>query len=140
MAVVAALLIPLAGHAQHRVLFIGNSFTGDNSGFGALNAANNVTNTATVAQIRPNASGEITISLAPTANDNNANHYTYPGALRIDPKTPAPQFLPAVISGGQLQWSSSLPGQWTDVLPTPSSPYSEPVVAGEGRFFRVRKP
>ena len=128
----------------------GYTVTGDNSGFGALNAANNITNTVNVAQIRPTASGEVTISLAPTANNNNATHFTYIGVLRIDPKTPLPQFLPAVISGGQmrlewtgggqLQWSPTLAGEWSDVLPTPASPYSEEVVPGASRFFRIRKP
>ncbi|MBK7998176.1 MAG: hypothetical protein IPK15_05450 [Verrucomicrobia bacterium] len=64
---------------------------GANQGFAALDAANNVDNTATVADITPTEAGEITISLAPTENNNNANHFTYLGVLRVDavpPQTP----------------------------------------------------
>jgi hypothetical protein len=69
----------------------GYTVVGANQGFAALDAANNVDNTATVADITPTEAGEITISLAPTENNNNANHFTYLGALRVDavpPQTP----------------------------------------------------
>ena len=69
----------------------GYTVVGANSGFAALDAANNIDNTASVADITPDAAGEITISLAPTANNNNANHFTYLGVLRVDavpPQTP----------------------------------------------------
>ncbi|MBK7998173.1 MAG: hypothetical protein IPK15_05435 [Verrucomicrobia bacterium] len=69
----------------------GYTVVGANQGFAALDAANNVDNTATVADITPTEAGEITISLAPTENNNNANHFTYLGVLRVDavpPQTP----------------------------------------------------
>jgi hypothetical protein len=49
-----------------------------------LNPSENVDGTATVEGIQPNASGEITISLAPGSNNNNGYHFTYLGVLRID--------------------------------------------------------
>ena len=57
--------------------------TGANSGFVALNPSNNTTNVALIDAIRPTALGEITISLSPTPNNNNANHFTYLGAMRV---------------------------------------------------------
>lgn len=49
----------------------------------ALEVTDNITNTVTVSNISPNASNEIQISLAPTANNNNANHFIYLGVLRV---------------------------------------------------------
>ena len=69
----------------------GYTVAGAATGFTALDAANNIDNTASVAGMSPDAAGEITISLAPTENNNNANHFTYLGALRVDavpPQTP----------------------------------------------------
>lgn len=58
--------------------------TGLNSGFADLNASNNTNNTATVAGIRPDTNGEIKIELTPGPNNNNANHFTYLGVMRVD--------------------------------------------------------
>lgn len=62
----------------------GYTVTGTNTGFGTLNAANNVEETAKVGGITPTSAGEITISLAPTENNNNANHFTYLGTLLME--------------------------------------------------------
>lgn len=127
----------------------GYTLTGANTGFVALNAANNVNNTVTATGICPDAAGEITISLAPTANNNNANHFTYLGVMRVAPYVPPPVFLPPVIENGQikLQWSgtarllraSSVLGPWQPVEPPPSSPYSESLVPGESRYYRLQQ-
>jgi hypothetical protein len=127
----------------------GYTVTGANTGFTALNAANNLNTTAQVAPISPTAGGEIEVALAPTANNNNANHFTYLGVLKVSPYVPPPQFLPAVIQGGQikLQWTGtgqllrapSVLGPWSPVLPTPASPYSETLVPGENRFYRLQQ-
>ncbi|MEN6333908.1 MAG: SwmB domain-containing protein, partial [Phycisphaerales bacterium] len=66
----------------------GYTVTGFNSGFVALNAAGNVDKSVTLTDMAPTAAGEITISLAPTESNNNGNHFTYLGVLRIEP-TPA---------------------------------------------------
>lgn len=127
----------------------GYTVDGANSRFTALNAANNVNNVALATNLTPTATGEITVSLAPTANNNNANHFTYLGAMRLSAYVPPLQFLPAVITGGKirLEWTgtgqllraAALNGPWTPVTPAPSSPYEETIVPGEARYFRLQK-
>ena len=53
-----------------------------------LNAANNVDSVATIASISPANSGVLTISLTPGPNNNNANHFTYLGVLRVEALAP----------------------------------------------------
>lgn len=122
---------------------------GASSSFAALNAANNINNLATIGAITPNASGEITISLAPTANNNNANHFTYLGAMRLGPYVPPLQFLPPVLTNGKirLEWTGTgtllrapaVTGPWTAVNPVPTSPYEDNLVPGENRFYRLQQ-
>ena len=76
----------------------GYTVTGGISGFAALNVSNNVNNVAQVFSITPDAAGEILISLAPTANNNNANHFTYLGVLRMD-VIPEPSTALMLVSG-----------------------------------------
>ena len=59
------------------------------------------------------------------------------------------KLLPPVINGnqvtltwtgnGQLQWASSLLGPWNNVDPRPASGYSEAIVAGQNRFYRLTR-
>jgi hypothetical protein len=124
----------------------GYTVQGANGSFAALNPANNVSSTVTVSNITPSVAREITISLAPTANNNNGNHFTYLGALRLT-EVPPPQFQPPLIANGeirlewsgagQLEWASSLSGPWSPITPAPSSPYVEAVLPGQTRFFRI---
>lgn len=53
------------------------------SGMATLNVANNISNTATVLGIAPDIFGNIQISLTASADNNNANHFTYLGTLEI---------------------------------------------------------
>jgi hypothetical protein len=78
----------------------GYTVQGGNSGFAALNPANNIDTFATLAGITPDGAGEITISLAPTANNNNANHFTYLGVLKIE-SIPEPAAL-TLLAGSLL--------------------------------------
>ncbi len=127
----------------------GYTVEGANTGFTALNAANNINNTATVEGISPTASGEITVSIAPTANNNNANHFTYLGAMKLSPYAPPLQFQPPVIANGKirLEWTgagilqraTSATGPWSAVEPLPTSPYEEDLVPGESRFYRLQR-
>lgn len=80
----------------------GYTVQGENSGVVTLNAANNVTNEVILAGITPDCSREITIRLAPTANINNANHFTYLGVMRVDPVKTCPEFLPILMQDGQV--------------------------------------
>ena len=58
--------------------------TGENSGEGLLNTANNIDETVTVADIRPTALGEITVEITAGPNNNNANHFAYLGVMQVD--------------------------------------------------------
>jgi lysophospholipase L1-like esterase len=49
-----------------------------------LNAANNIDNIASIENVVPNSSSEVSIALTPGANNNNANHFTYLGVLRLE--------------------------------------------------------
>ena len=57
-------------------------------GFVALNPAENIDQTATVQAMVPTAGGEITIEIGPTENNDNGNHFTYLGILRMDVTEP----------------------------------------------------
>lgn len=116
-----------------------------------LNAANNVTNTVTVPAARPSEGGELTISLAPAAANNNANHFTYLGVLRVQPAVEPPQFTAPRLGGGKihLEWTGggvleSAPtvlGPWTPVDGAPASPAALDTsdLAPGHRFFRISK-
>jgi hypothetical protein len=128
----------------------GYTVEGANTGFTALNAANNINNTAKVEGMIPTASGEITVSLAPTANNNNApTYFTYLGVMRLSPYITPLQFEPAVIINGKirLEWTgvgilhraASANGPWNAVEPIPTSPYEEDLVPGESRFYRLQR-
>ena len=124
------------------------SVSGENTNFVALNAANNVSATATAGGIVPAPGGEITVGMMPTANNNNANHFTYLGVLKVIPMVP-PEFVAPVISGnqiqlnwigtGQLEWAPNAEGPWSAISPTPEPPYSETLHAEGSRFFRIKR-
>lgn len=76
----------------------GYTLEGANSGFAALDAANNVDGFATAAGIFPTAGGEITISIAPTDNNTNAGtRFTYLGVLRVE-SSPIPEPSAAALA------------------------------------------
>lgn len=58
--------------------------TGANTGSADLNTANNVNGTVTVEGIRPDSAGEIAVALTPGPNNNNGNHFTYLGVMKVD--------------------------------------------------------
>jgi len=64
----------------------GYTLTGANTGFAALNPSANVEKFVTVTGIEPDSEGQITIDLAPTANNVNSYHFTYLGVLKVEPK------------------------------------------------------
>jgi len=66
----------------------GYTVTGGNSGFAALNPSSNEEQFVTVTGIEPDSAGEITIELAPTANNVNSYHFTYLGVMKVEPKPP----------------------------------------------------
>jgi hypothetical protein len=71
--------------------------------------ANNETDVALIARVRPATSGEITIALTPGPNNDNGNHFTYLGALQIDwaeaPVADAPRLAAPAFAGGAFSFS-----------------------------------
>jgi len=61
--------------------------TGAYSGFATLDPAGNIDGLVALSAIAPTPEGEITISLAPGAANNNANHFTYLGVMKLEPTT-----------------------------------------------------
>ena len=112
-----------------------------------LDAANNLSGVAEITGMRPTANGDLTIALAPSAQNNNANHFTYLGVLRITPRTTELRLAPAVLADGklrldwdgvaQLEWAPTVNGPWTPRLPPPSPPHLESVDPGSARFYRL---
>jgi len=68
-------------------------------------------------------------------------------AVLAQPPVVQPQFLPPTVSDGQihlnwtgtgqLEWAPTVNGPWTAVTPPPSSSYSEAIVIGTNRFYRI---
>jgi hypothetical protein len=58
--------------------------TGNSTLFADLNVANNLDNLAVIESINPDSTGVLNIALTPGPNNNNANHFTYLGVLRIE--------------------------------------------------------
>ncbi len=85
-----------------------------------LDPANNIDNfVETSAEgIVPDAMNEITISLAPTANNNNAYHFTYLGAMKIEENggapPPDPDMQTLLIDFGSINFFTDADG-WNNV-------------------------
>ncbi|MCP5524181.1 MAG: hypothetical protein H7A46_21820 [Verrucomicrobiales bacterium] len=116
-----------------------------------LDAANNLSGVAEILGLRPTANGDLTIALAPSDNNNNANHFTYLGVLRLTPRTPELRLGPAVLENGEirlnwegtatLEWAPTAIGPWTRLAPSPAPPHTEPVDPSSDRFYRlIREP
>ena len=115
-----------------------------------LDAANNVDTSATLSGLMPTADGTLLVELSPSAQNSNAYHFIYLGAMVVAAAAAqAPSFYPPVVvdgrivldwtGTGQLQSTANLQGPWTSILPTPKPPYTEPL-AGTARFFRLAYP
>lgn len=115
-----------------------------------LNASANITNMVTTGGVMPGSTGEITVSLAPSPRNNNGNHFTYLGVMKVVPVEVQPEFTSAKAVNGQLQlqwtgdgalrWAASPEGPWTAVTPAPSGhSHSEPILDTQGRFFRLAR-
>lgn len=92
--------------------------TGATETFADLDAANNVANTVNVSGMAPDVAGEITIALTPGPNNNNANHFTYLGVLRVDPvNPPGPGMLFDFGSANSLTLEQTTPAgpAWNNV-------------------------
>jgi hypothetical protein len=59
--------------------------------------------------------------------------------LRLLPLTLSGNLLTIRWTGtGELEFAPSVDGPWEAIFPPPSSPYSEEMVAGQNRFYRLR--
>ncbi len=123
-----------------------------------LDAANNVTNVARAEDILPRADGSLDIALSPGPRNNNANHFTYLGVLRLAeggasgrvvlidfgaaefPSSAAPpealahwnNLTPpdAVTAGSQLSSLLEVSGEPTPVTLTVARPFDRAVPSG----------
>lgn len=147
------------GQAYHFVFYASRTGTSDNRETrytltGAttvvthLQVANNINAVAESPAVRPNAAGEISISLAPGANNNNSNHFTYLGVMKVSPAPPLDLLPPQMINGrihlqwtgtGQLEHADSPVGPWSAIVPAPQSPWSEDPAPSKRRFYRLRE-
>ena len=63
--------------------------------------------------------------------------------------TELPVMLPPTVSNGRvtvswtgtgkLEWSATLGNPWTPINPVPASPFSEAILPGQKRYYRLRK-
>jgi hypothetical protein len=118
-----------------------------------LNPSENVSTAVTLEDLSPDAGGNLTISIGPGPNNNNAYHFTYLGILvlttddnpavgsRLFPPVPLGGNMVFVdwMGGGSLEYSGNLQDPWTTVSPVPEPPYVEPMSASGRRFFRLRE-
>ncbi len=131
--------------------------TGVNSGFGDLNASNNESEVVEVRDIRATAGGEITIALEPGPLNDNGNHFTYLGVMRMDwtpvaPPTPI-ELSSAEVVGSNFRFTlrgesgktyriraGTVLGSWTDagtVTPVGGAATFEVPVTDGIRFFQA---
>lgn len=125
------------------------TLSGANTVTTSLDASNNINNTALAASVFPNAAGEITISLSPGPGNNNANHFTYLGVMKLA-LSPLPQVSMKLVPGNQIQidWTGSgslqraetLEGPWVSILPKPVSPFTESFCRRTRQFYRLAYP
>lgn len=72
---------------------------GLNSGFGLLDAANNIANVAVVSGISPDALGNLTVNVSPGPNNNNTSGFFYLGAMQFT-AVPEPSSIVLAALGG----------------------------------------
>ncbi len=110
-----------------------------------LDAANNVTNVARLERVAPGAAGDLAIGLTPGPRNNNANHFTYLGVLRLELMPPrfsgvATEGEEVVLvweGGGRLEWALDSAGPWHRYGAGVASPYREALAGGRGRYYRL---
>jgi lysophospholipase L1-like esterase len=127
----------------------GYTVVGATTNFTSLNAANNASQRAILRMVAPDDEGQISISLAPTPNNNNSYHFTYLGVLELRAVFP-PRLLSPSLGGSEvrLQWigpgilqSAIAPGgPWNSISPAHQNSHVEPVLPGGSRFYRLIVP
>ncbi len=92
---------------------------GATTGEALLDCANNTNRTASVTGMRPDANGVIRVALTPGPANNNANHFTYLGVMKVDS---APRRTPRILvdfgGGNTTDLGSDDPDNaWNNVIP-----------------------
>ncbi|WFB34855.1 hypothetical protein P3T73_11860 [Kiritimatiellota bacterium B12222] len=112
-----------------------------------LNAAENISTTASIINMSPNATGEIILTISAGSQNTNNDGFYYLGVVAIEIKEASPQLFPPVLlhSGVVVDWTGegtlystqelSLP--WTPIDPTPSPPYLAPIPSSTPVFYRL---
>jgi hypothetical protein len=72
--------------------------TGGITGSTVLNVTNNISNVASAFNITPDAENEILVELFPAADNNNGNHFTYLGVMKVE-VVPEPTSALMIASG-----------------------------------------
>jgi|GEM_PF-415773 len=116
----------------------------------ALNASNNINDTAVLDHVIPDASGEITILLQKGPNNSRSEGYVYLGVLEISiyDGDPEPSLYPPVILGdgtvidwvgdGVLSYTDELNnGSWIPYETPPASPFIDRSDIPTSRFYRL---
>lgn len=94
--------------------------TGRTSATADLNAANNMAAVAAVTGIEPDAEGAIAVSLAPGPRNDNANHFTYLGVLRVAEETPGGRVFLFDLGAADLAMASAPAAandRWNNLTP-----------------------
>lgn len=119
--------------------------TGASTATADLNAANNVNGTATLSDLHPDAQGRLTVALSPGPNNNNANHFTYLGVLRLEAaSTGGPVILIDAGASGSPTTAEAAPRtpRWNDVPASLASrdgaALPQPLIATNGTPTRLR--
>ena len=83
--------------------------TGASTGFVDLNVANNIGTTVSIPNATPDENGELRIALTPGPNNNNGNHFTYLGVLRLEALSPDGQVWLFDFGSGGSQTGTQAP-------------------------------
>lgn len=96
--------------------------SGATAAHGDLDASNNVDATVQVLDVRPDASGAITVSLTPGPNNNNGSHFTYLGVMQVDwTRAFTPRILVDLGAATTPTATTAEGDQWNNVTPAVGS-------------------
>ncbi|WP_269540602.1 Ig-like domain-containing protein [Cerasicoccus fimbriatus] len=123
------------------------TLTGSSSRSVTLDAANNVSSTAQINDMQPNATGDMILTVSKGANNTNSNGFFYIGAVIIDnQQANSPELYKPVSLGnniiidwsgaGQL-WVSDNLSNWSLVTPQPTPPFTDTISSEGQRFYRI---
>lgn len=119
----------------------------------SFNPGENIDDALEVPDVKPDATGSLTIALDPGESNNTSAHFSYLGVLGVKAAGSAPVQPPSVpeitllqgnvaritwTGNGVLETSTAPDGVWTPVSPAPASPFDDTVTPGQRKFYRLR--